>query len=92
MTLGSKPGEVARAGDKKGASVDRGALWEPKGLPWFHTDPATWLCVKSECSLLLCESKLSVDQRITGPWRGRRVCYRASGAAGARGGCVNLPS
>lgn len=73
MTPGSRPGEAARAGDKKGESVDRGSLWEPGGLPWFHADPAPWLCVKSECSLLLCESELSVDQRITGPWRGRRA-------------------
>lgn len=26
-------------------------------------------------ALLLCESELSVDQRITGPWRGRRARY-----------------
>lgn len=83
MTPGSRPGEAARAGDKKGESVDWGSLWEPGGLPWFHADPAPWLCVKSECSLLLCESELSVDQCITGPWRGRRVRYGTSVLCGS---------
>lgn len=35
MTLGSKPGEAARAGDKKGASVDRGPRGNPGDSPGF---------------------------------------------------------